>query len=188
MRSIIFMLLSLLSYALSATTLEIPLFANNNGQLVSMEIINTHLGLNDEHKFLEKLTVENNPISIKSAHEAYWDLFKRTEELEIPVALDIPGQNRDKNHRTCYKGLPFEAVAIAANLADSVYSDQLGIWGWRYKKEIHLIEAKSSKFLDQRSSMWKNWKTNNNAILILSHQNDDATDINEGIILACSKN
>jgi hypothetical protein len=181
------MLLTIFSQTLCAATLEIPLFANNNGELVSLEMINTHLGLSGEHKFLEKLIVENNPISIKTAHEAYWDLFKRTEELEIPVALDIPGQNRDRNHRTCYRGMPSEAVEIVASLGDSVYSDQLGIWGWKYKKEIHLIDAKSSTFLDQHSSTWKNWKVNDETILILSHQNDEASDINEGIIRACSR-
>ena len=109
----------------------------------------------------------------------------------LSLAGDMPGSNNADGVRTCYTGTPSEAVGIAGSLADSIYSDQLGFWGWKYKKEVHLEDGEdneeSQSFLNEQSDLWKNWRGNTEAILILSHQGDDGDDVSSGIIVKCGK-
>ena len=157
--------------AYAQTQLEIPLFSLEPDQ--SLEYLN------------EKLIVENSDESIKENRDRFWDLYLDFRSQDIIVPTDFPGGMSDGVHKSCYRGEASEAVEIASLMGDSVYSDQLGIWGWKYKDEVHLIDAKNESALAEISPSWRDFSGDDDSILILSHENDEATDFNAGIIEKC---
>jgi hypothetical protein len=170
--SLLFALL-MCSKTFGATMLEIPLFSLEPDQ--SLEYLN------------EKLVIEYSDNSIKENRDRFWDIYKNYRINDIVIPTDFPGGMSDGTHRTCYRGEAAEAVEIARLMGDSVYSDQLGIWGWKFRDEFHLIDAKNESALAHVSSAWRDFSGSDDSILILSHENDEATDFNAGIITKCSE-
>jgi hypothetical protein len=172
MKNIAILIMLLLSFkSLAQTELEIPLFSLEPDQ--SIEYLN------------EKLVIKYTDDSIKENRDLFWKLYKDFRINDIIIPTDFPGGMSDGVHKTCYRGDATEALIIASLMGDSVYSDQLGIWGWKYQDEVHLIDAKNESTLANISSEWRNFKGIDESILILSHENDDATDFNAGIIVKC---
>jgi hypothetical protein len=134
-------------------------------------------------------------LSIQAA-EASWEVQEtKLDALAEKYNVNLhsvglyPGDQHTEDFKTCYVGKPDEAVGIAANLADSFYSDQLGYWGWKYKNTVRYEEDTEedeiNAILDQESPAWKNWKGNDESILLISHTSDDGDDVLTGIIVKC---
>ena len=169
----LFTLLILNFKTYATTVLEIPLFSLEPDQTV---------------EFLdEKLVIEYTDKSIRDGRNRYWEIYQDYRVNDIIIPTDFPGGISDGVHRTCYRGDAQEAVKIASLMGDSVYSDQLGIWGWKYKDEVHLIDAKNESALARISRDWREFSGDDESILILSHENDDQTDFNAGVIVKCEK-
>lgn len=86
----------------------------------------------------------------------------------------------------CYKGDPNKVVDVINAGADSVFSDQLVVQGYRYKTTKKLFngaEDSESDFPD----IWKDWKGEGTAILVIASQTDDGDDLNPAIIPKCLK-
>jgi hypothetical protein len=189
------LLTALMSSSAFAATLKIPLFVEDDNKIVPVSKINEQYKLQGSDKLLEVLVVTNTQQSIKESNDAVWALHAKVEKLaekvnkEFFVVTDRPGGYQVGNIRTCYAGSPDEAVEIASNMADSVFSDQLGIFGYKYKKQTTFLEAEDQEetalFLNDSSAAWKNWNSTNDDILVLSHETDDGNDVNEGIIVKC---
>lgn len=185
----------LMSSSVFATTLKIPLFVEDNNNLVPLSKINTQYKLQGADKLQEVLVVTNTKQSIQEAHEVYHALAAKVDALAAKLqkkffaAGDHPGGYSVNNIKTCYTGSPDEAVEIAGNMGDSVYSDQLGIFGYKFKKQTTYLEGQDSDelndFLNDGSALWKNWNSTNDDILVLSHQTDGGDDVNEGTIVKC---
>jgi hypothetical protein len=174
MKNIAILTMLLLSFkSLAQTELEIPIFSIEPDQ--SIEYLN------------EKLVIKYSDDSIKENRNHFWEIYKDFRINDIIIPTDFPGGMSDGVHKTCYRGDAAEAVKIASLMGDSIYSDQLGIWGWKYQDEVHLIDAKNESSLARISSEWKNFQGSDDSILILSHENDDATDFNAGIIVKCEE-
>ena len=191
----ILLLITLMSSSAFATTLKIPFFIEDNNQLISVSQINKQYNLKGADKLQEVLVITNTKRSIQEARDAYWVLYSKVETLAEKVqknfflAGDHPGGFKINDVKTCYTGSPDEAVEIAANMSDSIYSDQLGIFGYKFKNKITYLEGfdqdEMADFLNTQSATWKNWKSTNDDILVLSHETDSGDDVNEGIIIKC---
>lgn len=190
------LLTALMSSSAFAATLKIPLFVEDDNKIVPVSKINEQYKLQGSDKLLEVLVITNTKQSIKEAHEAAWALHGKVEKLaekvnkEFFAATDYPGGFQVGNIRTCYTGTPDEVMEIASHMGDSVYSDQLGIFGYKYKKQTTYLEGQdqeeTEEFLSDSSAAWKNWNSTNDDILVLSHQTDGGEDVNEGIIVKCN--
>lgn len=190
------LLTTLMSSSAFASTLKIPLFVEDNNEIVPVSKINEQYKLQGANKLLEVLVVTNTQQSIKDAYKAAWDLRTKVEKLaekvnkDFFVVTDRPGGFQVGNVRTCYTGSPDEAVEIASTMTDSVYSDQLGVIGYKFKKQTTLLEGQdpdeTAEYLNESSEAWRNWKSTNDDILVLSHETDGGEDVNEGIIVKCS--
>ncbi|MEA9355396.1 hypothetical protein SHI21_04255 [Bacteriovorax sp. PP10] len=189
------LLTTLLSSSVFATTLKVPLFVEDENKIIPVSKINEQYKLQGSDKLQEVLVITNTPQSMAAAREAHTAISAKVNALAEKVqknfylAADRPGGFKTNNLQTCYTGSPDEAVEIAGNMGDSVYSDQLGIFGYKYKKQTTYLEGQepeeTEEFLSESSAAWKNWKSTNDDILVLSHQSDGGDDVNEGIIVKC---
>lgn len=191
----ILLLTTLISSSAFATTLKIPLFVEDNNQTIPVSKINKQYKLQGADKLQEVLVITNTTQSIQEARNAYCIVYSKVETLAEKVqknfnlAGDHPGGFKVDDIKTCYTGSPDEAVEIAGSMSDSIYSDQLGIFGYKFKKQTTYLEGfdqdEMTEFLNDQSTAWKNWKSTNDDILVLSHETDSGDDVNEGIIVKC---
>lgn len=191
----ILLLTTLISSSAFATTLKIPLFVEDNNQTIPVSKINKQYKLQGADKIQEVLVITNTTQSIQEARDAYWIVYSKVETLaekvqkNLNLAGDHPGGFKVNDIKTCYIGSPDEAVEIVGSMSDSIYSDQLGIFGYKFKKQTTYLEGldqdEMTEFLNDQSAAWKNWKSTNDDILVLSHETDSGDDVNEGIIVKC---
>lgn len=195
MKSFIILATLLSTSAHAAATLKIPFFVEENNQTIAVSKINARYNLQGADKLTEVLVVDSTLESIRAAREIYWQTHAKVDELsqkhnaDFYLTSDNPGYRTDGKVRTCYSGSVDDAVELAGNLTDSVYSDQMGIWGYKYKKQTTLLEGQDADetltYLNEQSAIWKNWKSTNDDILVLIHEGDDGTDVSEGILVKC---
>lgn len=185
----------LMSSSAFATTLKIPLFIEDGNKIIPVAKINNIYKLQGNNKFQDALVITNTQQSIREALKTYQDIGVKIDKLAAKVNKDFflvgdrPGGYQVDNIKTCYTGSPDEAVEIAGSMTDSIYSDQLGIFGYKYKNQTTYLEGQDqdemAQFLNDESPAWKNWKSTNDDILVLSHEDDGGDDVNEGIIVKC---
>lgn len=173
----------------SATIVKIPLFIQGKKDLIPMREINRTLKA--EEKFPEFLILDSTKKeSLETARKTYWDLFEKLESKELELANDIPGANSAKGLSTCYIGKPGAAVDLLFSMADSIFSDQIGLIGWKYKNQKNFGDndaEETEKYLNENSKVWTSFKGTDESILILSHESDDGDDINEGLVVPCKQ-
>ncbi len=189
------LLTTLISSSAFSATLKIPLFVEEDNKIVPVSKINEQYKLKGDKKLLEVLEVTNTAQSKKEAYATAWALREKVDQLAEEVnrnffiATDRPGGFQVGNIRTCYTGSPDEAVEIASTMTDAIYSDQLGIIGYKFKKQTTLLEGQDPdevlEYLNESSEIWRNWKNTNDDILVLSHESDGGEDVNEGILVKC---
>ncbi|MDG0815773.1 hypothetical protein [Bdellovibrio svalbardensis] len=99
----------------------------------------------------------------------------------------VPGSGDVAGFATCYMGNPEGVVNIVSNLADVVYSDQLNVFGYRYKnqKKIYSEDESTEEFLSESSQLWRGWTGQGENLLILSSVGDGGDDVNESLIQRC---
>lgn len=185
----------LMSSSAFATTLKIPLFIEDGNKIIPVAKINNIYKLQGNNKLQDTLVITNTQQSIREAFRTYQDIGVKIDKLAAKVNKDFflvgdrPGGYQVDNIKTCYIGSPDEAVEIAGSMTDSIYSDQLGIFGYKYKNQTTYLEGQDqdemAQFLNDESPAWKNWKSTNDDILVLSHEGDGGDDVNEGIIVKC---
>ena len=91
-----------------------------------------------------------------------------------------------RNHTPglCYKGNPKKVVELMASLADSVFSDQLMVHGWRYKSEKHFADG-DEEFENDFPDVWGEWRGTGTSILVISSIGDGGDDLSPAIIPRC---
>jgi hypothetical protein len=74
-------------------------------------------------------------------------------------------------------------VNLISSLTDNVFSDQLSIHGWRYRqtKVTDLAPEDEASF----PSIWKNWRGQGAAILMITASSDGGEEMNVGLISKC---
>ncbi|HTL12166.1 MAG TPA: hypothetical protein VL588_06750 [Bdellovibrionota bacterium] len=100
----------------------------------------------------------------------------------------VPGENDKPGAETCYRGNAREVADLVGGLADIAYSDQLNIWGWKYKKTTVISgddNPETNDFLNKGSATWRKWTGKGENLLILSAVGDDGDDIETSLIKPC---
>lgn len=189
----ILLLTALMSTSAFSATLKIPLFIEENNNVVPASVINTKYKLQGADKLQEVLTVISGKAS--NANETFWAQREKVEQVaaklnkDFFLATDRPGGFKSGSVQTCYTGTPADAVELAGEMSDSIYSDQMGIIGYKYKKQTVLVdsldEEETLKYLNEESAVWANWNSTNDDILVLSHETDGGEDVNEGVLVKC---
>lgn len=182
------LLACLVSTSLMAkTTITLPLEVELNGKTLTAAEVNKKLKLKGEDKIIETLVVSNDRDAYSKAHKTYWAVNAQVEELASKVNQKM--YLTLSNPKGCYVGNASEAVTIISNLADGPFSDQLGLFGYKYKKETNILETDAEEeikeLLAAESATWRNWKGNDESILIAFHVSDGGDDLNEVIITKC---
>jgi|GEM_PF-2530596 len=101
-----------------------------------------------------------------------------------------PQQNQAGDMKTCFTGRGDGVSDVVLSLTDVWYSEQLGVWGWKYKKTSKLLDAAANdedpdKYLSENSKLWKAWRGDDDSVLILTHEGDGGDDVADAIIPRC---
>ena len=91
----------------------------------------------------------------------------------------------DKSMSMCYVGNPKLVVNLIGSLTDSVFSDQLGIHGWRWKQTKRLDENLTPEDEKTFPKIWHEWRGDGDAILMLTHTSDGGEEMDVNIIPKC---
>lgn len=175
------------STLIAKTTVVFPLQIEIDNKIVTSAEINKKFNLKGTDKLVETLTVTNEKNSTQKARDLFWAQHSKVEELSEKLNenffLALSGPD------SCYIGAPAEAVQILNGLTDGPFSDQQVISGYRYKKVINFMdsqnEEESNDYLNRESMAWKNWKGNDESILIVYSTSDGGDDINEALVTKC---
>jgi hypothetical protein len=95
--------------------------------------------------------------------------------------------NWSKTNKTpglCYRGNPTKVVSVIENGRDMLFSDQLVVHGWRYKAEKHLEDG-AEEYEAQFPDVWKDWRGQGDAVLVVASQSDDGDDLTPSVIPRC---
>ena len=117
---------------------------------------------------------------------------------EIMPAVNAPAQampawgpdsftNWSRSKRTpglCYRGEPKKAVELITTVADSVFSEQTIVHGWRYKAEKHFNDG-DEEYESDFPDVWSEWRGTGNAILVVTSIGDGGDDLSPAIIPLC---
>jgi hypothetical protein len=116
---------------------------------------------------------------------------KAYEALRLELGMRPPGepssyQTKDPKTTICYKGNPLLVANLVSNLADAVFSDQLGVSGWRYGQTKRLGADVTSRDAAKFPAAWKDWKGTGTDVLVITHATDGGSEANVGIIVKCA--
>lgn len=84
----------------------------------------------------------------------------------------------------CYRGNPTKVVETIGNLTDSVFSDQLVIHGWKYKKKEVLSDG-VEEYVADFPEVWHDWRGEGTSVLVVFSQSDDGDNLTPAIIPRC---
>lgn len=180
------------SAAQAVTLLRIPVaIGDENEKSVDLQKLNAELkakGVAEIPSYIEISSDDPSPYKTASAVDEMVDKANAVLEKQITkIYSSVPGDQDTKDNRTCYSGVPSEAIGIISSLGDAQYSDQMNIFGWKYKKVTNYVNASADDedALKEGSEKWRNWRGKGEAILMLSSVGDDGTDVQESLIIRC---
>lgn len=197
MKSILTLIMTLTGFAttsLATATLRIPVqFEGTHSSLPAREINEKlkALGAPLVPEFIEISTGEDG-------YKKFQALDAQIEKLVKPLGNEgknlergferVPGSNDKIDLKTCYLGAAKDVANIVSSLADVAYSDQLVLYGYKFKKQTQIFgddQEGTEKFLNEGSKLWKEWRGQGMAILITASVTDDGNDIRESLIYLC---
>lgn len=135
-------------------------------------------------------------VSDEASASHYSDLREQFSDAASKLNLTVqdftrgidPAGYADAGNPICYLGDPHSVVDLIMTSADLIFSDQIGIHGWRYKAEKHAVDDDPDTDLaDDLPDEWKNWKGTDESVLVLTHVGDDGDDVAAAIISPCAK-
>lgn len=202
MRSIILAVLAsvLPTVAFAKTTLHIPLFVeitvehgnSHDYQYVPMAVFNKTLIEKGQKAQLESVDLElGQRFDFLAEHDKV-DAAIEAAGIKNAQAFGeyYPANWGDEENYTCYRGSAKEAVDIALENTDNLYSDQYTLFAWRVGKKIVYGESfvddqESRDQLSEESEEWKNYDKKSDTILMIGSVGDDGTDFNTSVIPRC---
>jgi hypothetical protein len=175
------------------SALRIPIyFEGMSGKAVSAETVNVMLNKTNGQSLQEVLEITFKDDAVKKVNDFDLQINKAAQALNRRLALideSIPNSNIVVPYMTCYVGDPNEVVPLIQSLSGVIYSDQMTVWGFKYREQTIIIsptgKAEVDKRLSEGSLAWRTWKSVNGDILLLTAVNGSHTDINESIIPSC---
>ncbi|OFZ52377.1 MAG: hypothetical protein A2381_10450 [Bdellovibrionales bacterium RIFOXYB1_FULL_37_110] len=189
-------IMTLLSFTIwdvcGSTTLKIPVYANDGEE--------NYISASDLNKQLIKVGIKPLPLYLEISSNDQ-NSYKKFEQLDREVSHAMKslgheyGELRDEiipnsdMQGTCYLGDGGEEVVdLVFSLADHFYTDQMNLWGWKHRDEMNIESEEPEttlKFLNENSAIWKNWNSEDDAVLMVLAYSDDGDDMNESIIPKC---
>lgn len=176
--------------AFAATTLRIPVVTEEG--TTPLAEVNQQLkdkGFDPLPPYFE-LKSENS----KEAYEKYEEmnaLFAHaSKQLGEEIYWGSDTIPNEQNPGTCFIGEGgHKVVNLVFALAGSFYTEQMNLWGWKYKNQIELNEEYGSEgigdTLNQQSEIWKSWSPKSPDMLIVLAHSDGGDDMNEVVIPVC---
>lgn len=184
----------------AAATLHIPviLVDDSNGKASTVKALNAKLSAAGQATVPEYFDVSTGEDGHKKVAEvqakidvALKSLGIATDEIRLEGGY-VPTDADIKPNVTCYRGNPAEVADIVGSLTDIFYSDQLNMFAQKYKNTTTVLDSNmdledqaTADFLSGGSKLWKNWKGQNEDLLILSSVTDGGDDVQESLIKRC---
>lgn len=183
------------STAIAKATLRIPVIfelgkhgtaadtINRKLKKIGAKQIPTHFEISNTENGYDKLKKIDSDLSnaISVLGKDYRDLSRLTGTM--PGSISLGGL------KTCFKGSGKDVADAVLNLVGYEYTEQMNIWGWKYKNTTKLLTDFPGQdldaYLDDNSKLWKYWRSENDSVLLLMAISDDGDDINETVIKRC---
>lgn len=179
------------SQVFAAATLRIPIFIEGANELVSAISINQELaavGAPLIPLYIEVSINETNYKKIEAIEESILEALKPLGSAYEGAPMlngSVPGEFDTPEYFTCYTGNALEIPEIITSLADSVYSDQLTMLGYKFKSTtVYTVEA-DAQYLSDESALWRNWNGKGTDFLMLAATSDGGEDVQESLIPKC---
>ncbi len=201
MKSILFglaVLATSTAFAAPKATLRIPMILDldgNNDKPVTAAVVNPKLvkaGVKPLPLFIELSSDDRDAYKkVSAVNDLVMASLTKIGYKDGDLATGyVPGDLDVGTFTTCFTGDATLVADLTKSVTDVVYSDQYGIHAWKYKKitkndEGDALDQETLDFLNNESSAFKNWNTNQDAVLILSHVGDDGDDVSESVIKRC---
>lgn len=172
------------------TTLRIPVMGEEG---VSVLAINKKLAT----KGLKTLPIYFEVTSEdKDLYKKYVEMDKKFAKATASVGeeLSMASENIPNSNMkgTCYTGTGGEPVVdLVFGLAGSFYTEQMNLWGFKYKTKTVINDendnepGETERLLNEGSKLWKEWRGQGEAVLMVLAYSDDGDDMNESIIPKC---
>jgi hypothetical protein len=119
------------------------------------------------------------------------DKIEETLKLKLSLAFgNVPDeyQSNDHAYQVCYDGDGMKVANLVSSLADSVFSDQLNVYAWKYRSHEETSFSDDDtleNFKKDAPAIWKEWTGKTDAVLILTSYGDEGTDSEVNIISKC---
>lgn len=186
------------------TTIKVPVYLD-----LSTDYEEKYVTAHDFNKYLEVEGKETFPeyYILSSADKNPTKSFEAQQKNIFKIGNKILGEDfevlselipNDLGMGTCYSGESGQAVVdLLFALTDIYYTEQMNLWGYRYKQEksfdeyaleeFYQSEDEFNQMLDSASVLWKNWAPQKDveSMLILVAYSDDGDDVNEIIVPVC---
>lgn len=179
--------------ALAAATLKVPVTININDELIPAISINQKLAALGAPAIPLYVEISSNDVPHKKIAAFQVMLAKSLAPLAangdyVAMASSlVPTDNDTPEYHTCYKGNAEDVSDIVAGLTDVLYSDQLNMWGYKFKSTANIFEGyeDAADYLNDESALWRNWTGETDDLLILSATSDGGEDVQESLISKC---
>ena len=177
----------------ASVVLRVPLLDDDGKLLSKHNSVLTAAGLGSFPDVVE-IAGGKNGLPAKNASKQWQGASALTdkayEKLKLSIAMRSYGEpisyeTKDPNTTICYKGNPLWVASLVANLSDDVFSDQLTIHGWRYRQKKELDSNIGPKEEATFPTIWKSWRGQGAAVLMLTASSDDGGETNVGLIRKC---
>lgn len=175
--------------ALAESTIHLPIKGENGTTVQAINKALKSKGLSAQlEEYFELSTKDKKP------YEKYEKMTKKFADLSKAAGMEdgmaseaIP--NSDLKG-TCYTGPAGQAVVdLIFDLAGSAYTEQMNLWGWKYKSQIgygkNMGEKQEIEDYLKTSKLWTGWRGQGEAMLIVVAYSDDGDDVNEVILPRC---
>lgn len=182
------------SQVFAAATLRLPIFLEGNQAPIPIAEVNKELaavGAAGIPIYLEISSSDNGYDKVKDFEakvaKVLTALGDKYQNVMISGGL-VPGAVDTAKYSTCYTGDAKDVADIISGLTDIYYSDQLSMWGYKYKNNTVYMNSdddETKDFLNEGSKRWKNWKGQGEDLLILSATGDGGDDVQESLITKC---
>jgi hypothetical protein len=176
------------SSVFAQTTLKIPVYSED-GQPIS--VLNKRLSARGHRPlplFLEITQNGDAYAAYEKMSKSVSEAFAKLGEENYMLSEAIPNSEIEG---TCYTGIGGKAVVgLVFSLAGGFYTEQMNLWGWRYKNrkgfDANFGDTKETdKILKKESAEWRNWRGDSEDVLLVLAYSDDGDDMNEIIIPKC---
>ncbi len=193
MRLLLFTILTVAAVAEARTTLRIPVVLESGRTVAEL---NLKLSAQRAKPVPEVFEISSDDKDVYKKYEAFSKALVRAGRVagltaewssELFPNSDFKG--------TCYTGTGgAPVVELVFALAGSFYTEQLNLWGWKYKnkllvnpeltaREDHAGDALKS--LNKNSKLWREWRGQGEAVLVVVAYGDSGDDFNSSIIPRC---